>query len=220
MAIMDMSGVPDTEQPRRHEPKRPAPRKYTGDADEADPRTWELYKEFDLGEHVKVEFIEGNIVVRGAASLQHARLITWLIDCLRQRCAEEGWDRVSDCHLELPAPAQGIRPDLLVIRDADALDPDDDGMDPEQVVLAAEVVSPDTTRDDRELKRLSCARCDIPLYLLIDRYAKRPVISFFSDPSHDGYQATGTVRMGEGGGQLHLPAPLNLTLDASTVPVR
>jgi Uma2 family endonuclease len=220
MAVMDMSRVHGTEPPGRREPAADHPPRYSSDLDEGDPRAWGLYQELDLGEQIKVEFIEGNIVVRGAASLRHARLITWLIDCLRQRCEEQGWDRVSDCHLELPAPARGIRPDLLVIRDPDVLDPDEGGLDPEHVLLAAEVVSPSTTRDDRELKRLSCARCGIPLYLLIDRCAERPAISVFSDPSQDGYQTTGTVRMGDGGGQLYLPAPFDLTLDATTVPMR
>ena len=217
---MDVSRVGGIEPPRRRESERPIVDKYPGDLDENDPRVWERYQEFDLGEQIKMEFVEGNIVVRAAAGLRHARLITWLSDCLRQRCQEQGWERVSDCHLELPGPARGIRPDLLVIRDPDVLDPDFAGVDPDHVLLAAEVVSAGTTRDDRELKRLSCARARTPLYLLVDRCAEWPAISVFSDPGPDGYRTTGTARMGDGGGQLYLPAPLDMTLDASTAPAR
>jgi hypothetical protein len=69
---MDISRVGGIEPPRRRESERPTVDKYPGDLDEGDPRVWKRYQEFDLGEQIKVEFVEGNIVVRAAAGLQCA----------------------------------------------------------------------------------------------------------------------------------------------------
>jgi Uma2 family endonuclease len=189
------------------------------DDDEFDPELWRLYEELDLGERWRIEFIEGRIVVSGVPCFWHARAVTWLIEHLLSCCRERGWELSIDNHLKLPPPARGIRPDLQVVRDPDALPQLDSDIPIPHVLLAAEVVSAGSKRTDRELKPLSCARAGVPLYLLIDRFTKPLTISLLSKPSADGYTGVDAVSAGPGGGKLHLPHPFDLTLDAVTIPV-
>jgi hypothetical protein len=66
------------------------------------------------------------------------------------------------------------------------------------------------------VKPRACALAGIPLYLLVDRFTKPVSISLFSEPGKDGYTKVTTVTAGE---KLHLPAPFDLALDTSTVPL-
>ena len=66
------------------------------------------------------------------------------------------------------------------------------------------------------VKPRACALAGIPLYLLVDRFTKPVTVSLYSEPGEDGYGEVTTVTAGE---KLHLPAPFNLTLDTSSLPL-
>jgi Uma2 family endonuclease len=84
------------------------------------------------------------------------------------------------------------------------------------VLLAAEVISSSSIQRDREVKPRACALAGIPLYLLVDRFTKPLTISLHSEPGTDGYAKVTTVIAGE---KLQLPAPFDLTLDTSSLPL-
>lgn len=84
------------------------------------------------------------------------------------------------------------------------------------MLLAAEVISASSIRRDREVKPGACALTGIPLYLLVDRFTKPVTIALHSEPGEDGYAKVATVTAGE---KLRLPAPFDLTLDTSALPL-
>jgi Uma2 family endonuclease len=86
----------------------------------------------------------------------------------------------------------------------------------DRVLLTAGVISPSSIQRDREVKPRACALAGIPLYLLVDRFTKPVTISLYSEPGADGYAKVTTVTAGV---KLHLPAPLDLTLDTSSLPL-
>jgi hypothetical protein len=79
-----------------------------------------------------------------------------------------------------------------------------------------EVISRSSIQRDREEKPRACALAGIPLYLLVDRFTKPMTISLHSVPGKDGYARVTTVIAGE---KLQLPAPFDLTLDTSSLPL-
>jgi Uma2 family endonuclease len=104
----------------------------------------------------------------------------------------------------------------MILRDASTV-PDLESTRPlDHVLLAAEVISASSIERDREVKPRACALAGIPLYLLVDRFTKPVTISLHSEPGKDGYADVTTVTAGE---KLHLPAPVNLTLDNSSLPL-
>ncbi|GLX02805.1 Uma2 family endonuclease [Microtetraspora sp. NBRC 16547] len=86
----------------------------------------------------------------------------------------------------------------------------DDHVHADQVLLAVEVVSPSSARDDHEYKPRQCAVGDVPLYLVID--PDQEVVRLLSQPSEDGYGDEVKVPLGE---KLPLPAPFDLVLDTA-----
>jgi Uma2 family endonuclease len=89
----------------------------------------------------------------------------------------------------------------------------------EHVLLATEVTSRDSERVDREVKPDACAKAGIPLYLLVDRFTKPVSLTLLSVPGENGYTRKETVPGGPGGGKLHIPAPFDVTLGTSTLPM-
>ncbi len=84
------------------------------------------------------------------------------------------------------------------------------------MLLTAEVIPPSSIQRDREVKPKACALAGIPLYLLVDRFTKPVTISLHSEPGVNGYTKVTTVTAGE---KLQLPAPFDLTLDTSSLPL-
>jgi Uma2 family endonuclease len=79
-------------------------------------------------------------------------------------------------------------------------------------LLVAEVVSPWSRRRDREVKPRAYGQGGIPLYLLIDRFARPPAVTLFSRPGEDGYGKRQAAAAGE---PLRLPKPFGIALDTA-----
>jgi Uma2 family endonuclease len=146
----------------------------------------------------------------------HERVCRWLVRSLDGVCDANGWFGDSAGEIELPPTGDLICPDFMILRDASTV-PDLVSTRPlDHVLLAAEVISASSIERDREVKPRACALAGIPLYLLVDRFTKPVTISLHSEPGKDGYADVTTVTAGE---KLHLPAPVNLTLDTSSLPL-
>jgi Uma2 family endonuclease len=175
----------------------------------------DLWDQIDTG-HKKAEIITGELIVSPIPVFWHEEVCHWLLLNLLEACNANDWfpDRVGA--IDLPGTGDRIQPDLMILRDPSTI-PDLESLRPlDQVLLTAEVTSASSIRRDREVKPRSCALAGIPLYLLVDRFTKPVTISLHSEPGQDGYATVTTVTAGE---KLHLPAPFNLTLDTSALPL-
>jgi Uma2 family endonuclease len=169
-----------------------------------------------VGYNSKVEIIDGALVVSPVSVIWHERVCQWLLFSFFEACQANDWWGDTGAEIELPPTEDLIEPDFMILRDASTL-PDLESTRPlEQVLLAAEVISPSSIQRDRELKPRACALAGIPLYLLVDRFTKPVTISLHSEPGKDGY---GRVTRVIAGGKLQLPAPFDLTLDTSSLPL-
>ena len=190
-------------------------------ADElADPWLWDIFQNLDLGEDVKVEYIQDTIVVRGTPSRWHEQVAIWLADQFKAPCEARGLERATGGGLEpLPGPAKSIRPDLLIYDPSSLTSPETWDVTPSHALLVAEVVSVSSTGADRTHKPLSCAQVGIPLYLYVDRFATPQTVNLLSEPGPDGYQHRETALAGPGGAKLSIPDPFGIILDLTTLPM-
>lgn len=175
----------------------------------------DLRDRIDTG-HRPAEIIEGQLVVSPIPVIWHEEVCQWLLLSFLEACTTG--DRFVDSHGEIQLPATGdlIQPDLMVLRDRSTL-PRLESLRPvERVLLAAEVISASSVRADREVKPRACALAGIPAYLLVDRFTKPVTISLHTGPGPNGYAKVKTVTVGE---KLRVPAPFDLTLDTSSLPL-
>ena len=164
----------------------------------------------------RAEIIEGQLIVSPVPVFWHQRVCRWLLLSFLEACTANDW--FGDCagEIELPPTGDLICPDFMILREASTV-PDLESRRPlDRVLLAAEVISASSIERDREVKPRACALAGIPLYLLVDRFTKPLTISLHSKPGKDGYGDVTTVTAGE---KLQLPAPFNLTLDTSSLPL-
>jgi Uma2 family endonuclease len=178
----------------------------------------ELFWTLDLGPRHRVELLDGRIEVSPKPAHWHERAVMWLIRGFDTVCHKTGWDPTPGADLPLPPDGDIIEPDYIIARDPDAI-PDERSVVPhDQTLLVAEICSPSSIRQDREVKPLKCARAGIPLYLLVDRFTQPMTITLMSEPGEQGYRRIETVHAGPDGGTLVVPAPFDITIDASTLP--
>jgi Uma2 family endonuclease len=164
----------------------------------------------------RAEIIEGRLLVSPMPVIWHERVCRWLVRTFDEVCEANEWFPDTAAEIQLPPTGDLIEPDFTVLRDAQTL-PDLESLRPlERVLLAAEVISASSVREDREVKPRSCALAGIPLYLLVDRFTKPVTVSLYSEPTADGYAKVHTVIAGD---KLRVPAPFDLTLDTSSLPL-
>lgn len=178
-----------------------------------EPTLWELHDSLDVPGH-RAEILGGRIIVSPVPSIRHGQIVTWLIVALNEVCVANGWNRLPQTTLDLPATEERVVPDLLVY-------PDDESVAAEWLVpagralLVAEVVSPNSRRTDYEDKWASFSGNAIPIYLIIDPF--EVTLTLCTEPGDQGYR---TIHSLDVGGKLELPEPFGITLDTATMPVR
>jgi Uma2 family endonuclease len=189
--------------------------------EELPPEPVPLQDLFDLRERIRtgdyrVEVIGGELVVSPIPVIWHEKACQWLLFSFVEAYEANGWWGDTYGQIKLPPTGDLIEPDFMILRDVSTL-PDLESTRPlDRVLLAAEVTSSSSIQRDREVKPRACALAGVPLYLLVDRFTKPVTISLHSEPGTDGYAKVTTVTAGE---KLHLPAPVNLTLDTSSLPL-
>jgi Uma2 family endonuclease len=166
-----------------------------------------LWQSLDLPGH-RVELIDGQIVVSPTASRWHADVITELIDQLAP-VKRRGWKRYTNLTAHMPATRNRFVPDLMVAP-ANAPGFGENELLAPGVLLAAEVISPSSRRDDRQVKHRAYAQARIPLYLVVDPYASPPSVTLYCEPGRGGYEREQTASAGQ---PLRLPEPFGIDLD-------
>jgi Uma2 family endonuclease len=108
---------------------------------------------------------------------------------------------------------QRPEPDLLAVRADAATGPDQTTFLPEDVILAVEVVSPDSQVRDRERKPQLYARAGIPHFWRVEDMDDRAVVYVYEiDPATSTYGLTGIHHK-----QLKLDLPYPIDIDLTEI---
>jgi Uma2 family endonuclease len=175
----------------------------------------DMRNRIDTGKR-RAEIIGGVLIVSPMPVFWHEKACHWLLLGFLEACTANDWFPDTKGEIKLPPTRDLIAPDLMILRDASTVPNFESERPLDRVLLAAEVISSSSIQRDREVKPRACALAGIPLYLLVDRFTKPLTISLHSEPGTDGYAKVTTVIAGE---KLQLPAPFDLTLDTSSLPL-
>lgn len=157
----------------------------------------------------RVELIDSELVVSPTGSVSHSGAVSVLIFQLVDLAREHDWVMHTFLTAHIPPTRERLIPDLMIAPKGSPPFSEWELLAP-GVLLAAEVVSPSSRRRDREVKPRAYAQGGVPLYLLIDRFAKPPAVTLFSQPGADGY---GKRQVATAGQPLRLPKPFGIELD-------
>ncbi|MFF5205472.1 Uma2 family endonuclease [Streptosporangium sp. NPDC000396] len=174
----------------------------------------ELYDSLPELPNLKIEFIGGRMVVSPSGTPEHADQAMSLARALFPAADKQAWrvwtGMVGVC---LEGSRDMVIPDLVVApRDAPRWGRRE--LLSSGLILVAEVVSPGSARDDRELKPGAYASGGVPVMILIDPECSPARITVFSDPDEGRYRTSSSVELGD---KIHIPAPADLLLDTSVL---
>jgi Uma2 family endonuclease len=170
-----------------------------------------LWYELEVPKGVRAELIDGELVVSPTGSVRHSGAVDELMDQLFDLKRGHGWIFHTYLTVHIPATRERLIPDLMVAA-KDAPPFGESELLASGALLVAEVVSPWSRRRDREQKPRAYGQGGVPLYLLIDRFAKPPAVTLFSQPGEDGYGKRQAAAAGE---PLRLPKPFGIALDTA-----
>ncbi|MDL4771595.1 Uma2 family endonuclease [Actinomadura xylanilytica] len=157
------------------------------------------------------ELIDGSLVLVSPQSSFHTLTMDLLVNGLRRSVPE--MMRVRREMTVTLGRRQRPEPDLMVLRAEAVTGPEETGYRPEDVVLAVEVVSPDSVERDRERKPALYARAGIPHFWRVEKNEGRPVVYVHEiDPATGAYVATGIHH-----DRLKLTVPFDVDIDLTEI---
>ncbi|MGK5553707.1 Uma2 family endonuclease [Actinomadura kijaniata] len=154
------------------------------------------------------ELIDGSLVFVSPQEKWHSRMINLLLAEL-DRQAPDGLRADRGMAVKL-AKRQAPEPDIVVVT-AEAYDREDPSTHyfADDLVLAVEVVSPDSEDRDRDTKPRKYAAAGIPHYWRVERTNGQAVVYVYErDPATGGYGVAGIHR-----DRLKVAAPFDLDID-------
>lgn len=159
----------------------------------------------DLPPHT--ELIDGSLVFVTPQSSFHSEIIIALQIELRRTVPDDlAVRREMTVVID---DQQRPEPDLIVLRSGALGDGNETKYDAEDVVLAVEVVSPESRGRDRETKPLKYARAGIQHYWRVENQDGQPVVFVFElEPATGAYVPTGIHR-----DRLKLSVPFDIDID-------
>ncbi|MFD5750119.1 Uma2 family endonuclease [Streptomyces sp. NPDC127033] len=174
-----------------------------------------IWEQTDAPEGHKVEIIEGIITVSPSPSWDH-NLTASSVHRRLLAVIPETWYIFQTHHAAVPSRRGVFIPDLMVVAAEDRPAPGE--LFPAgQAKLVVEITSPGNATHDRVTKAYAYAQAGVPLYLLLDPWAADcPLATLYGDPQGGTYRMLQTVAYG---GKLTLPAPFDLAIDTSELPV-
>lgn len=158
------------------------------------------------------ELIDGSLVFVSPQSLFHSRAVdffSWQLQSL----APEDFEVVREFTIDVDRHNRP-EPDVVVVPEHVIQDVEQTRFPAQAVLLAIEVVSPESLTRDRETKPLKYARAKIPHYWRVENQQGKPVVYVFElEPSTGVYTPTGVFhdRM-----KVDAPFPADLDLTAIT----
>ncbi|MBP0459197.1 Uma2 family endonuclease [Streptomyces montanisoli] len=164
----------------------------------------------DLPPHT--ELIDGSLVFVSPQRRFHARMIDLLITGLRNAVPPDlAIDREMTVVLD---HRNAPEPDVSVVVASAAEDLNESRIEVKDVVLAVEVVSPDSESRDRETKPVKYARAGIPHFWLVEKAGTdhHPVVHVYVlDTLTQAYALTGIYH-----DQLKITVPFDIDIDISS----
>lgn len=163
----------------------------------------------DLPAHT--ELIDGSLVFVSPQASFHTRFLFLLERALRDFAPEDL--RVRREMSVILGPRQRPEPDMIVIRAAAEQSHDQTAYAAADVVLAVEVVSPDSEERDRKRKPQLYAEAGIPHFWRVENQSGRPTVYVYElDPATKSYALTGIHH-----DRLKLTIPFEIDIDLTEV---
>ncbi len=176
-----------------------------------------IWEETDAPEGCKVEIVEGIVTVLPASANKH-NVIAGTIQRSLYTVIPEDWGIYQTLAVSVPSRSGLFIPDLAVAPEAELIELSES----EHCVPAAsasfitEITSKSSLRHDRVSKPAAYAHAGVPLYLLVDGWARGgPTITLYGEPKDDVYRV---LQAGEFGDEIHLPAPFDIAIDTGVFP--
>ncbi|RNL83836.1 Uma2 family endonuclease [Halostreptopolyspora alba] len=200
----DMSAPPVTEPEVALEPSVrvpvPPPEGFTAD---------DLDRIPDLPSHT--ELIDGSLVLVSPQKLFHM-LVMRLLDRRLETNMPDHFRVRREMTVTL-GPRQRPEPDVMVVRADAEQEGDQTTYPPDSVVLAVEVVSPDSAVRDRERKPQLYAQAGIPHFWRVENDGGEPKVYVYElDPATRAYVATGIHH-----NRLKLDRPFDIDIDLTEI---
>ncbi|WP_254553047.1 Uma2 family endonuclease [Kitasatospora sp. MMS16-BH015] len=176
----------------------------------------DTWRDLDVPEGWRAEIEEGQIVLVPPPNNGH-NLIAGEVHRALLRCVPDEVGVYQTLGTQIPRLEKLCIPDLVVV-DVAVLKTgrDDDPIDAADVLLAIEITSRSTARQDRTKKLWGYAHGPVPLYLLIDRFDQPgPTVTLFCEPSDGAYRQSLRTPFGK---PVSLPEPFGVTLDTASFP--
>jgi Uma2 family endonuclease len=141
----------------------------------------------------RYEIIDGSLLVSPPPAIPHVRVTTRLRNLLHAHAPD---DLVvgENAGVSMAKGRTYRIPDLAVVR-ASAIEGDETEFVPEDVVLAVEVLPPDSGGDDLVMKRYQYGKAGIPLYWIVDQ--RKRTLTVLRHDGTEGYVHVATVSPGE-----------------------
>jgi Uma2 family endonuclease len=166
----------------------------------------------DLPSHT--ELIDGSLVIVSAQANVHQRMLRALEWALTEQAPKE-YEAVREMTVTL-GPKQRPEPDIMITWAAASKSSDQTDYKPDDVLLVAEVVSPESRVRDRVRKPQLYAEAGFRCYWRVEKEEGRPVVYAFElDPGTKSYAPTGIHR---GHPAASWPFPIDIDLDAIELP--
>ncbi|GAT65295.1 membrane protein [Planomonospora sphaerica] len=161
---------------------------------------------------LRTEVIDGRLIVSPVGTPEHGWTAMLIYDALRPVVMERGWRAYAgNVDVSIDGPRDPVEPDF-VLAPADCPRWGTRELLSSGLFMVAEIVSPGSVIDDRDRKPDLYAMGLVPVMLLIDPVAAPATVTVFSDPKGGEYHTVSRVAAGS---PLHLPAPVDFTLDTS-----
>jgi Uma2 family endonuclease len=160
------------------------------------------------------ELIDGSLVIVSPQADFHRRMLRALEWALTEQAPKE-YEAVREMTVTL-GPKQRPEPDIMITWSAASTSSDQTDYKPEDVLLVAEVVSPESRVRDRVRKPVLYAEAGFRIYWRVEKEAGRPVVYTYElDPATRVYAPTGIHR-----GKLSASWPflIDIDLDAIELP--
>ncbi|MYT23181.1 Uma2 family endonuclease [Streptomyces sp. SID7760] len=158
------------------------------------------------------ELIDGMLAFVSPQTMFHSRAIdffTWHLHSL----APQGFEVVREFTIDIDCHNRP-EPDVLVVDEAAILGMEQTRFPAESVLLAIEVVSPDSIARDRSLKPAKYAGAGIPHFWRVENADGRAVVYVYElDPATRGYGAAGIFHARL---KVDVPFPIDLDLNEIT----
>ncbi|MFC9426446.1 Uma2 family endonuclease [Streptomyces sp. NPDC056987] len=157
------------------------------------------------------ELIDGSLVLMSPQRKFHTRMM-WLLEYALLSQVPDGLDIDREMTIKIDSKNRP-EPDLIVYRAEADTGLEQTWYDPEDVVLAVEVVSDDSLERDREVKPRKYAAAGVRCYWRVEKEGDHPVVySYELDPATHVYVPTGIHRE-----RLELKEPFAISVDLTAI---